>query len=194
MSVVRFEGESLEKELIPTAAIKATGVLLVVVLVLAGLARYTGVGALDATSERTLVAERTLVFVTAGGMGLGTDGPLDLVDGETGEPLLHLAAGEGGFVRGAVRPLARERQRAGIDMAEPWHLVLWSDGALTLGDERLDMTVDLHAFGPTNAGDFAALLPSPSEALLAPTPGSTPRSSIRDQPDPAPPPMGADPR
>ncbi len=182
MSVVRFEGESLEKELIPPAAIKATGIFLLLVVVLAGVARLTGVGALEGTADRTLVAERSLVFVTAGGLGLGVDGPLELHDGITGERLLQLEAGEGGFVRGAVRPLARERQRAGVEMSAPWQLVQWSDGALTLTDPHTGVAVDLHAFGPTNAGAFAALLPAEGAPPLAPTPGSAPRSSIRDRP------------
>lgn len=156
MSVVRFEGGDLEKELIPPVAIKATAAFLVLVLILAAVARLTGVGALEDLSDRTPLVERTLAFVAAPG-----DGPVELRDGDTGELIQLLAPGEGGFLRGAVRPLYRERERAGGDPAAPWRLTRWSDGALTLTDPLTGMVVDLHAFGPTNAGAFAELLPPP---------------------------------
>jgi len=156
MSVVRFEGEDLEKELIPPVAIKATAAFLALVLILAAVARLTGVGALEAVTDRTPVVERTLAFLAEVG-----DGPVELRDGDTGELIQVLAPGEGGFLRGAVRPLYRERERAGGDPAAPWLLTRWSDGALTLTDPLTGMVVDLHAFGPSNAGAFAALLPAP---------------------------------
>jgi hypothetical protein len=53
MSVVRFEGGELEKELIPPVAIKATAAFLALVLVLAAVARLTGVGALEDVADRT---------------------------------------------------------------------------------------------------------------------------------------------
>jgi putative photosynthetic complex assembly protein len=172
MSVVRFDDEELEKELIPPVAIKATGVFLVLVLCLAAVARLTGVGALTdpASAERVPVAERSLVFVSEMG-----DGPVELRDGDTGQTLEHLAPGEGGFVRGAVRPLNRERARAGAPLDAPWQLTRWSDGALTLSDPLTGVVVDLNAFGPTNALAFAALLPSIEGA---PTPGGTPGDRI----------------
>ncbi|CAN5803869.1 hypothetical protein BH23GEM11_BH23GEM11_09230 [soil metagenome] len=169
MSVVRFEGGDLEKELIPPVAIKATAVFLALVLILATVARLTGVGALDPVTDRTPVAERTLAFVADTG-----DGPVDLMDGETGTLIRHLAAGEGGFLRGAVRPLYRERNRAGGDPAAPWVLTRWSDGALTLTDPLTGLVVDLYAFGPTNAGAFAELLPPPvnrAGAIRSTSPG-----------------------
>jgi putative photosynthetic complex assembly protein len=156
MSVVRFEGGELEKELIPPVAIKATAAFLALVLILAAVARLTGVGALEDVADRTPMVERTLAFVAAPG-----DGPVELRDGDTGELIQLLAPGEGGFLRGAVRPLYRERERAGGDPAAPWRLTRWSDGALTLTDPLTGMVVDLHAFGPTNAGAFAELLPPP---------------------------------
>jgi putative photosynthetic complex assembly protein len=157
VSVVRFEEEELEKDLIPPVAIKATGAFLVLVVCLAAIARLTGVGTTvdPAAAERMPLVERSLVFVS--GMG---DGPVDLRDGETGDLISHLAPGEGGFVRGAVRPLNRERSRAGADLEAPWTLTRWSDGALTLSDPITGVVIDLNAFGPTNALAFAALLPS----------------------------------
>jgi putative photosynthetic complex assembly protein len=157
MSTVRFEEDQLERELIPPVAIKATAVLLVLVVVLAAVARLTGVGALvdEAQETRVPLAERSLVFVPE-----GDDGPVRLLDGVTGALVRELPPGEGGFLRGVVRPLSRERMRAGADPEAPWVLTAWSDGALTLSDPETGMRVDLRAFGPTNADAFADLLAS----------------------------------
>jgi putative photosynthetic complex assembly protein len=156
MSKVRFEEETLERDLIPPAAIKAVAVFLLLVLILAAVARLTGVGSLSdpSTLGREAVETRSLVFVTDGG-----EGPMSVMDGESGALIVALGAGEGGFVRGAVRPLLRERVRAGgvVDEA-PWILTRWSDGALTLSDPLSGVVVDLFAFGTTNAEAFAALL------------------------------------
>jgi putative photosynthetic complex assembly protein len=161
VSVVRFDEDQLEKDLIPPVAIKATGAFLVLVVCLAAIARLTGVGTTvdPAAGERTPLVERSLVFVA--GMG---DGPVDLRDGDTGELISHFGPGEGGFVRGAVRPLNRERARVGADLEAPWRLTRWSDGALTLTDPITGVAIDLNAFGPTNALAFSALLPSMDSA------------------------------
>jgi hypothetical protein len=98
MSVIRVEGdhEALERQMIPPGALKAIGVFLVLVVILAAVARQTGLGALSAADHlegRTALVERGLVF-DATGPG---DGPVDLRDAETGERIVRLEAGEGGF-------------------------------------------------------------------------------------------------
>ena len=73
--------------------------------------------------------------------------------------------GEGGFLRGALRVMARERRMRGLGGEAPFELVGRADGRLTLLDPATGQRIDLEAFGPTNAGAFAALLrgTSPSE-------------------------------
>jgi putative photosynthetic complex assembly protein len=158
MSVVRVEGdhETLERQMIPPGALKAIGVFLVLVVILAAVARQTGFGSLstaDHLEGRTALVERSLIFEAGAG-----EGPVDLRDGDTGELIVRLAPGEGGFLRGVVRPLNRERLRAGVDPQAPWILTRWSDGGLTLRDPATETWVDLHAFGSTNAESFARLL------------------------------------
>lgn len=157
MSVIRVEGDALERQMIPPGALKAIGVFLLVVVVLAAVARQTGFGSLGTAQfdGRTAVVERSLIFEAGPG-----DGPVDLRDGVTGELILQLAPGEGGFLRGIVRPLNRERARAGADPEAPWVLTRWSDGGLTLTDPATGTLVDLFAFGQTNAEAFAQLLPA----------------------------------
>lgn len=154
MSTLHVEGD-LDKDLIPPAAIKAIGVLLAVVLVMAALGRLTGVGTVS-TAEldgREVVMDRMIVLE-----GEDTDGTIRVREAGSNRLLAELPDGEGGFIRGASRPLNRERMVAGVPIEAPYRLVRWSDGALTLDDPETGVRLDLFAFGPTNAGAFAALL------------------------------------
>jgi putative photosynthetic complex assembly protein len=157
MSYVHVDDDQ-PKELVPASAVKAVGLLLLAVLVLAGIARYTGVGAVSSASLEAgePIAQRWIVFEAE-----DPEGWVRLVDGRSGGELRALPPGEGGFLRGAVRPLHRERMRAGVDLEDPYELTLWSEGALTLRDLGTGVVVDLNAFGPTNAEAFRALLALP---------------------------------
>lgn len=68
-----------------------------------------------------------------------------------------------GFVRGAVRALARERRVHEMGAEIPFTLVRERSGRLTLTDRETGSLIDLRAFGEDNALAFAALL-----AKLAP--------------------------
>lgn len=65
--------------------------------------------------------------------------------------------GEQGFLRGTLRMLARERARRGLGPAQPFTLVAYADGRLTLADAATGERIHLESFGPANAGVFAAL-------------------------------------
>ena len=69
--------------------------------------------------------------------------------------------GEDGFLRGTLRGLAQARQRDGLGPERPFSLTRYDDGRLALADEATGRRVPLEAFGPTNAGAFARLLPAP---------------------------------
>jgi putative photosynthetic complex assembly protein len=57
-----------------------------------------------------------------------------------------------------MRGLARERNRAGISVEVPFRLSAWPDGRITLQDTGTGNTMELHAFGRTNAEAFLKLL------------------------------------
>jgi len=157
MTYVHVNDDS-PKELVPASAVKAVGLLLLVVLLLAGVARFTGVGAVS-SAEREVgepLAERWIVFQTQ-----DREGWVRVVDGRSGGEIKALPPGEGGFLRGAVRPLHRERMRSGVDLEVPYELVLWTEGALTLKDLGTGGIVDLNAFGPANSQVFRELLELP---------------------------------
>lgn len=60
----------------------------------------------------------------------------------------------GGFVRGVLRGMARERQMRGVGQEPPFTLTLWRDGSLTLDDPATGRAVELGAFGPDNRAAF----------------------------------------
>lgn len=72
-----------------------------------------------------------------------------------------LAPGTNGFVRGAMRGLARERRRQAFGAETPFRLTRWADGRLSLEDPTTGRRIDLEAFGATNAGVFARLMTAP---------------------------------
>ena len=90
-----------------------------------GLVRLTGNGP-DQLAARA-VAQRDLIFKD------DSDGGVRVVDGKTGTTLTVLQ-GEQGFVRGALRALARERFARGIGSDQPFELIARADGRLTLND------------------------------------------------------------
>ena len=99
-----------------------------------------------------------------------SDGGVLVIDARSGEQVAHVQ-GEGGFLRGALRVMARERRMRGLGGEAPFELVGRADGRLTLLDPATGQRIDLEAFGPTNAGAFAALLRSPAPNV---SPRSTP--------------------
>jgi len=126
--------------------------LVVFAIGVAGIARWTGAG--HVTIPGAVPAfTRSVSFVDR------ADGGVTALDGRTGAPVVTFAPGTNGFVRGALRALARQRRLNGIGPAAPFLLTRWSDGRLTLDDSTTGSHVELDGFGPTNVAAFAALLP-----------------------------------
>jgi putative photosynthetic complex assembly protein len=77
------------------------------------------------------------------------------------DALVATIAGEqegGGFVRGVMRGLARERRMHGIGAEPVFVLTAWSDGGLSLTDTATGRVIELGAFGPDNRKTFARFL------------------------------------
>lgn len=66
-------------------------------------------------------------------------------------------SGEQGFLRGALRTLARERLRRGMGPSEPFVLSGHDSGRLTLSDPVTGTRIALESFGPSNVAVFAPL-------------------------------------
>jgi putative photosynthetic complex assembly protein len=125
------------------------GVLLLVSLVATATVRWSGTDIRN--PDAPAVAVRELRFEDQ------ADGSIAVTDARSGQ-LVHRYTGEQGFVRGVLRGLARERQRAGQGAQPPFELIARADGRLTLKDPVTGRLVDLESFGPLNAGAFAQLI------------------------------------
>ncbi|MCB1427580.1 MAG: phosphonoacetaldehyde hydrolase [Nitratireductor sp.] len=93
-------------------------------------------------------------IVISGGMDL----PIEILDAHSGKTIATYPVGEGGFVRGSLRALTRMRFVAKVDESEPYRLIRWENGAVSLSDTASGERLLLNAFGPDNAAAFAALL------------------------------------
>ncbi|GJG86874.1 hypothetical protein tb265_20550 [Gemmatimonadetes bacterium T265] len=155
----------------PRPVLLAAGVFAVVTIIGAGVARRTGAGHVE-PPHSAVVAARDLWF---------DDAPAGVVvvrtrtAGGADSTVATLHAGEGMFVRGTLRALARGRRLDASGAAEgnasavehaPFRLTRYADGRLTLDDASTGAHLELRAFGPTNEAAFAGLLPA------APGPGS----------------------
>jgi putative photosynthetic complex assembly protein len=89
------------------------------------------------------------------------DGGVAVTDARSGAPIATLAPGTGGFVRGAMRGLARDRRRDGGGPEAPFLLATWPDGSFTLEDTVTGHAIDLRAFGRTQTETFANILHAP---------------------------------
>ena len=103
-----------------------------------------------------------------------------VVDADADRVLRTLEAGEGGFLRGALRPLERERRRHDVAFDTPFTLALHDDGSLVLQDPPTGMSLDVAAFGATSREQFLTLLDGrepPAHPTL-----STPNGTMEDRP------------
>jgi putative photosynthetic complex assembly protein len=134
---------------IPRGLLMAMGTLVLVSLASVAAIRLSGtaIHAPDAGA----VATRSLRFEDR------PDGSVAIIDARLGREVERIE-GEAGFLRGALRALARERRKRELGAAQPFELVGRADGRLTLLDPATHERIDLESFGPTNAAVFARLL------------------------------------
>jgi putative photosynthetic complex assembly protein len=144
----------------PTAPLIGAGALVVIALVAVAVVRLTGWGA-EPEPLAPIVAARELRFEDR------PEGGVAVHDARDGRQLEILAAGGDGFVRGALRSLARERRGYGIGGEPPVRLSAHADGKLLLEDLATGRRIDLAAFGPTNAAAFARFLAAPGSAQVS---------------------------
>lgn len=154
MSQIVFEPEPGARDAMPQIRVPRGplfGALAVVVVAASAAvaARTTGAGATrEAESAGRPVERRVLRFADA------PDGGILVYDGATGALAGRLAPGGDGFLRGALRAMARERHLARIGPERPFVLTRWSGGGLTLDDSVTRMHVAVSAFGPTQVASF----------------------------------------
>lgn len=139
----------------PRAALLGAGGALLAVLLWVGLFGQAEPAPRDLSGAHHAVA---LIFEDR------ADGAVVVRDPATGDVLQVFDPGTNGFVRGAMRGLARERKRREIGPDVPFTLVLWPTGHLSLEDTATNASIDLSAFGPSNFAPFAEILNADGDA------------------------------
>ena len=139
----------------PRGPLLAVGALLLIVLVGVASVRLSGVPIRAPDAEA--VVTRSLRFEDR------PDGSVAVLDAKSGQQI-DAIQGEAGFLRGALRAMARERRKQGLGSAPAFELIARADGRLTLNDPATGERIDLESFGPTNAAAFARLLTVPPPA------------------------------
>jgi putative photosynthetic complex assembly protein len=140
----------------PKGLLIAAAALLLVSLLSVAAVRVSGISI--HTPDASAALTRSLRFEDR------ADGAVAVIDARSGRSVLAVQ-GEAGFLRGALRALARERRKRGIGPDAPFDLIGRSDGRLTLSDPATGEHIDLESFGPTNAGTFARLLTAGNDVV-----------------------------
>lgn len=145
---------------VPRPALISAGALIIFVLVLTAAVRL-GVLNREAVPEVNR-AEASIAAVETRKLTFAdqADGAVLVEDSETGEQvaLIETETPGGGFVRGVLRGMARERRARGVDATPPFKLTLWQDGSISLVDPATERAVELGGFGPDNRAVFERLL------------------------------------
>ena len=135
----------------PRGALIGAAALIGFSLLAVTLARVAGLGPV-AEPMAPVVQSREVRFADR------ADGAVLVYDSQGDQVVDLVPPGSGGFVRGVLRALARERRLQGDGASTPFRLSRLADGRLTLEDLATGRLIDLTAFGHSNAGAFAQLL------------------------------------
>lgn len=134
----------------PRPILAAAGLMIALAIALAAWSRMQAAN--SESAPQPVAAERWLRFEDR------ADGGIEVVDAERETRVALVEPGSHGFLRGALRALARERKRAGGAPSVAFRLYLRSDGRLVLEDPVSKQRVDLDSFGAANREAFARLL------------------------------------
>lgn len=141
---------------VPRGALIAAGTLIALTIGAVAIFRIAGLepAAQIANPDQTL-AMRELRFAD------GDNGAVLVYEWDADQPdrVIHeVPSGEGGFIRGVLRSMARARRASGIGPEHPFVLKLQTNGTVLLEDPQTEQRIDLQAFGPTNIESFRAML------------------------------------
>ena len=137
----------------PTVPLIAAGALVVFSLLGVSWQKWVVTPAsLEISQQREVLQTRTLQFIDM------ADGSVGVVDADNGERIDTVPVGEGGFLRGTLRGLVRERRMSDTGMDPGFRLTRFTDGTVVLTDLATGTEIDLRAFGALNAGNFLRYL------------------------------------
>ncbi len=122
--------------------------------------RISGMDISQIPTTATVVDARELRFTDS------TDGAVMVYAVSDEQLIAVLEPGTNSFIRGVLRSLNRERRFQNVNIYQPYRLVRWDDGRLSLEDPATGQQVDIGAFGRTQLDAFAALLMASDEPAL----------------------------
>lgn len=127
--------------------------LLVVAFSIAAAAfgRYTDIGTIRVPMGEP-VDMRDLSFVER------PNGEITVSDAATGAIIHTIAVDQDGFIRGALRGLARARNQRAVSLDTPYRVIRWTTGRTTLSDTATGQRIDLDAFGSNQVVAFSRFL------------------------------------
>ncbi len=141
---------------IPLGVLITIATILLLTTIAVAIFRITGQEPAARVPEPMQVVEmRALRFVDS------SDGRVNVLEPQAdgAERLIHVfQPGDGGFVRGLMRSLARARRASGIGDEVPFTLMQLANGSILLEDPATGQRIDLQAFGPASIESFQALL------------------------------------
>jgi putative photosynthetic complex assembly protein len=140
--------EAVAGKMVPRGALLGAAALIGFSIVVAGLGRLTGVGAVRA-DYATTVQTASFRFEDR------SDGGISVIAPESNVTIGVVPAGTDGFVRTVLRSLAFDRRRHGVGAGPAFVIAKWSDGHTTIEDPVTGRRVDLAAFGAANMEAFA---------------------------------------
>ena len=117
-----------------------------------GAARDDAAYAPPSPQPAAAVSSTDLLFVD------GPAGQIVVLEAITGEELARYSSGDGGFLRGILRSLVRERRVRDLEPGGAFHLALLDNGSLVISDPETGYWMALEAFGIDNRRAFAELL------------------------------------
>jgi putative photosynthetic complex assembly protein len=115
-----------------------------------GAARWAGYASQPAPQK--ILATISLNFADA------PDGSVLVRNALTGALIETVPPRGGGFLRSTMRVMATEREADHLGAAPPFTLTAMTGNRLALTDTATNQTLELEAFGPSNAAEFAAIL------------------------------------
>lgn len=155
MSLVHDHENTVPRPALILAGALVATTLALTALVQVGVLNREAVPAVERASAGVVAVEtRHLAFEDR------ADGAVVVKDTDSGETLAVLMGENdgGGFVRGVMRGMARERKMKAMGQEPPFELALWANGSLSLLDPATGRSVELGSFGPDNRAAFAKFL------------------------------------
>jgi putative photosynthetic complex assembly protein len=130
---------------------------------LIGAGAMVGLALLAAVAGRiagtpTTIPPSTAVKIVELRFADNADGSITVLNASDNQPIQVVAPGTNGFLRATLRGLASERKLQSFGAQQPFRLTLWKDGRLSLQDPDTQRSVELEAFGETNAQVFGRIL------------------------------------